>query len=101
MSTVNIHNGIRGYNVNVNAPKLMVREHECLMYRSGLMLSQSVRAARGPNHPKALKKLVFSDYVPNIFFNVNHYIAVPALSGQDYKKEVSRNLFFAEGPEIY
>jgi len=22
---VNIHNGIRGYNVNINAPKLMVR----------------------------------------------------------------------------
>jgi hypothetical protein len=57
------------------------------------MLSQSVGAARGPNRPKALKRLVFSFYVPNIFFNVISYIAVPAQSGQDYKKEVSPNLF--------
>jgi hypothetical protein len=47
------------------------------------------------------QRLVFLDYVPNIFLNVNSYVAVPALSGQDYNKEVSRNLFLAEGIKTY
>jgi len=80
--------------VNINAPKLVVRGREYMTCRSGLTVSQSVGAARWPNLPKALKRLVFSFHVPNMFFNVISYVAVPAQSGQDYKKEVSRNYFF-------
>jgi len=50
------------------------------------------------------KACIFRLCTERIFLNVNPYIAVPALSGQDYKKGVSRNLFFlffAEGPEMY
>jgi len=80
----------------------MERGREYLTYRSGLMLSQSVGAARGPNRPKALKKLVFSDYVPNIFFKWKflHCCACGVRSG--LQGNVPKFIyFFAEGPEMY
>lgn len=41
-------------------------------------------------------KACISDYVPNIFFvHVNSYIDVPALSVQEYKKEVFPKVIFS------
>lgn len=97
--TMKVYSNIRGYNVNVNAPKLMVTGCEYVECRSGLMPSQSESLYVGPNRPGGLEKaFCISHYVLKHILYVNCYIGVPVSSG--WRAGSVTKFIFTQGPEM-